>query len=221
MMEQPNLIKRPILIRGSKVTFGFNKDATSLRRREQHPHRHVRLELPLRQGHVERHLLPARSRAGAGRGKFDELAFYAEHFDTVEINSTFYGVPAAATTKRMGGTHARGFRILAEALPEVHAPGDVPQGLGPGSVEPRRRRTWTSSAARSIRWRPRASSARSSRSFRPASRTSPTRADTWSGCSSDSGTTSVAVELRHRSWSDDPAADVRPAGDVRRGVDAD
>ena len=27
MMEQPNLIKRPILIRGSKVVFGFNKDA--------------------------------------------------------------------------------------------------------------------------------------------------------------------------------------------------
>jgi arsenate reductase-like glutaredoxin family protein len=27
MVKQPNLIKRPILIRGSKVTFGFNKDA--------------------------------------------------------------------------------------------------------------------------------------------------------------------------------------------------
>ena len=27
MMEQPNLIKRPILIRGPKVTFGFNNDA--------------------------------------------------------------------------------------------------------------------------------------------------------------------------------------------------
>ena len=27
MMEQPNLIKRPILIQGSKVTFGFDKDA--------------------------------------------------------------------------------------------------------------------------------------------------------------------------------------------------
>ena len=26
MMEQPNLIKRPILIRGSRVVFGFNKD---------------------------------------------------------------------------------------------------------------------------------------------------------------------------------------------------
>ena len=32
-----------------------------------------------------------------GRGKFDELAFYAEHFDTVEINSTFYRIPSAAT----------------------------------------------------------------------------------------------------------------------------
>ena len=29
MMEQPNLIKRPILIKGSKVIFGFDKDAYS------------------------------------------------------------------------------------------------------------------------------------------------------------------------------------------------
>ena len=26
MMEQPNLIRRPILIRGSKVIFGFDKE---------------------------------------------------------------------------------------------------------------------------------------------------------------------------------------------------
>ena len=26
MMQQPNLIRRPILIRGSQVTFGFNKE---------------------------------------------------------------------------------------------------------------------------------------------------------------------------------------------------
>jgi uncharacterized protein YecE (DUF72 family) len=32
-----------------------------------------------------------------GRGKFDELRFYAEHFDTVEVNSTFYRVPSPAT----------------------------------------------------------------------------------------------------------------------------
>jgi arsenate reductase-like glutaredoxin family protein len=26
MMKNPNLIRRPILVRGSKVTFGFDKD---------------------------------------------------------------------------------------------------------------------------------------------------------------------------------------------------
>jgi arsenate reductase-like glutaredoxin family protein len=26
MVEQPNLIKRPVLVRGSQVIFGFNKD---------------------------------------------------------------------------------------------------------------------------------------------------------------------------------------------------
>ena len=32
MMEQPNLIRRPILIQGSKVIFGFDKDAYSRQR---------------------------------------------------------------------------------------------------------------------------------------------------------------------------------------------
>jgi uncharacterized protein YecE (DUF72 family) len=31
---------------------------------------------------------------------FDELAYYAEHFDTVEVNSTFYRVPEAAQVAR-------------------------------------------------------------------------------------------------------------------------
>jgi len=30
---------------------------------------------------------------------FDELAFYAEHFDTVEVNSTFYGQPRASVSR--------------------------------------------------------------------------------------------------------------------------
>src|SRR4051812_13364409 len=34
---------------------------------------------------------PSRGRSKA----FDELAFYAEHFNTVEVNSTFYGQPRA------------------------------------------------------------------------------------------------------------------------------
>ena len=35
-----------------------------------------------------------------GRPKgFDELAYYAEHFDTVEVNSTFYGQPRAEVSR--------------------------------------------------------------------------------------------------------------------------
>ena len=35
----------------------------------------------------------------AGTAGFDELRFYAEHFDTVEVNSTFYGQPRADVTR--------------------------------------------------------------------------------------------------------------------------
>jgi uncharacterized protein YecE (DUF72 family) len=41
----------------------------------------------------------APKRTAKGKGGFDDLAFYAEHFDTVEVNSSFYGVPTAQTTK--------------------------------------------------------------------------------------------------------------------------
>ncbi len=40
---------------------------------------------------------PGRSRKRTAG--FDDLAFYAEHFDTVEVNSTFYGVPTVQATK--------------------------------------------------------------------------------------------------------------------------
>jgi uncharacterized protein YecE (DUF72 family) len=36
---------------------------------------------------------PATRSKRAGTDRFDELRFYAEHFDTVEVNSTFYGQP--------------------------------------------------------------------------------------------------------------------------------
>jgi len=40
---------------------------------------------------------PAPGQRPRGSGKFDELRYYAEHFDTVEVNSSFYRVPSAAT----------------------------------------------------------------------------------------------------------------------------
>jgi uncharacterized protein YecE (DUF72 family) len=41
----------------------------------------------------------APKKTAKGKGGFDDLAFYAEHFDTVEVNSSFYGVPTVQTTK--------------------------------------------------------------------------------------------------------------------------
>ncbi|MBI4888925.1 MAG: DUF72 domain-containing protein [Acidobacteria bacterium] len=38
---------------------------------------------------------PATRSTRAGKGRFDELRYYGEHFDTVEVNSTFYGQPRA------------------------------------------------------------------------------------------------------------------------------
>jgi uncharacterized protein YecE (DUF72 family) len=47
-----------------------------------------------------------------GRPKgFDELSFYAEHFDTVEVNSTFYGQPRAEACRGWAERTPRGFEF--------------------------------------------------------------------------------------------------------------
>ena len=43
------------------------------------------------------------ARRPRGSPKFDDLAFYAEHFDTVEVNSTFYRVPTTEAVQKWAG----------------------------------------------------------------------------------------------------------------------
>ena len=51
---------------------------------------------------------PATRSKRAGTAGFDELRFYSDHFDTVEVNSTFYGQPSAnVTTGWVARTPAR------------------------------------------------------------------------------------------------------------------
>jgi uncharacterized protein YecE (DUF72 family) len=47
----------------------------------------------------------------AGTKNFDELRFYAEHFDTVEVNSTFYGQPRAEVTRAWAERTPNGFEF--------------------------------------------------------------------------------------------------------------
>ena len=50
------------------------------------------------------------SRSGGG-AKLDELAFYADHFDTVEVNSSFYRVPSPETTRSWARRTPPGFEF--------------------------------------------------------------------------------------------------------------
>src|SRR4051794_17791092 len=42
---------------------------------------------------------------------FDELAYYADHFDTVEVNNTFYGQPRAAVSRSWVRRTPHGFEF--------------------------------------------------------------------------------------------------------------
>jgi uncharacterized protein YecE (DUF72 family) len=66
--------------------------------------------------------VPPGHRSGRG-GSFDELRYYAEHFDTVEINSTFYGVPAPATARGWAERTPPGFEFSLKLFQKFTHPG--------------------------------------------------------------------------------------------------
>ena len=69
-----------------------------------------------------------RRAARAASGPATSCAFYAEHFDTVEVNSTFYRPPRRGHRAPLGGADAGRVRVLGQAVPEVHAPGMIGRG---------------------------------------------------------------------------------------------
>ena len=58
-----------------------------------------------------------------GAPRLDELTFYAEHFNTVEINSTFYGVPSVATAKGWAERTPPGFEFSLKLFQKFTHPG--------------------------------------------------------------------------------------------------
>src|SRR5687767_15847963 len=59
-----------------------------------------------------------------GRGKtFDELAYYAEHFNTVEVNSTFYGQPRPEVTRGWADRTPPGFEFSIKLYQKFTHPG--------------------------------------------------------------------------------------------------
>ena len=54
---------------------------------------------------------PATRSKRAGTNQFDELRFYSEHFDTVEVNTTFYGQPRHDVTRGWASRTGAGFEF--------------------------------------------------------------------------------------------------------------
>jgi uncharacterized protein YecE (DUF72 family) len=149
------------------------------------------------------------ARRPRGTPKFDELAFYAGHFDTVEVNSSFYRVPAAAAVRKWAERTPAGFEFSLKLYQKFTHPdmfakatGADPSTLGGRDVDEFRAAIEPLAGAGKLG----ALLAQFPASFKndaesrgylewllKAFRDYP-----------------MAVELRHRSWSDDPA----PAGQL-------
>jgi uncharacterized protein YecE (DUF72 family) len=143
---------------------------------------------------------PATSRGrrakGAGAPKFDELAYYAEHFDTVEINTTFYGQPKAAVAHTWADRTPAGFDFslkLYRALTHAETPG-VPS-LDLKAIDDYRRGIEPLASAAKI--------GALLAQFPPSFKQTSASQEYLDALLNGFRDYPVAVELRHRSWSDD------------------
>jgi uncharacterized protein YecE (DUF72 family) len=145
---------------------------------------------------------------------FDELSYYAEHFDTVEVNSTFYGQPKTSVTRGwvertpvgfefslklyQKFTHPKMFAKTARA--SAHVPEPLPDALlTPNQAD-------IDAFRRGID--PIASSGRLGAllaQFPPSFKDTPAAREFLAWLLRAFGEYPIAVELRHRSWSDNVA----------------
>jgi uncharacterized protein YecE (DUF72 family) len=145
---------------------------------------------------------------------FDELAFYAEHFNTVEVNSTFYGQPRGEVTRAWAErtpsnfefsvklyqkfTHPRMFaeRVAKSLLEAAESPDAIEALARPNAAD-------LDAFRRGID--PLAASGRLGAvlaQFPPSFKDTPASREYISDLLRSLHDYRVAVELRHRSWSD-------------------
>ena len=211
MMQQPNLIKRPILVRGTKVTFGFKKDEyeaddRAACRRAAHE---IRVgtsgwSYPSGQRHVERDLLSRSAGAAAPRHAEVRRARVLRRA-LRHRRSELVVLPGAdgGGGREVGGADAGRIRVLAEAVSEVHAPRHVREGDRRRPVTAGHRRTSTSSGPRSSRWLDAGKLGALLAQFPASFKNDPESRGYLEWLLKAFRDYPVAVELRHRSWSDD------------------
>jgi len=155
---------------------------------------------------------PASRSKRQGTADFDELRFYAGHFNTVEVNSTFYGQPRPEVTRSWVERTPPGFEFSLKLYQKFTHPKmfrDAVRARTPGAEGPML--DWLSEVTASDldEFRagidPLASAGRLGAllaQFPSSFKDSPASRDYLAGLLRAFGDYPLAVELRHRSWSD-------------------
>jgi uncharacterized protein YecE (DUF72 family) len=132
----------------------------------------------------------------------DELPFYAEHFDTVEVNSSFYGPPTAATARKWAERTPAGFEFALKLYqkfthPEMFAKATGKDAFDLGTADVDEFRRGIAPLADAGKLGPLVAQFPASFRADAASR------DYLAWLLDAFRDYAVAVELRHRSWSDE------------------
>ena len=159
---------------------------------------------------------PQRGGRGEARrsqaGGFDELTWYAEHFDVVEVNSSFYGPPTPATTKNWARKTPPGFEFCLKLYQKFTHPGmykkaalaDLPDQSA-GVLAGLARVTAADVGIFKDALEPLAAAGRLGAllaQFPPSFHDTPPNREYLDWLLTTFGEFSVAVELRHKTWSD-------------------
>jgi uncharacterized protein YecE (DUF72 family) len=149
-------------------------------------------------------------RGARGFRATDELAYYAEHFDTVEVNSSFYRPPTAAAAKRWVTETPRGFEFSVKLYQKFSHAVAIGRGPAPpadrpasGSVLPQTTPADLDAVRAGLD--PIASAGKLGAlliQFPPGFHDGPQARQYLADLLATFSDYPVAVELRHRSWSD-------------------
>jgi uncharacterized protein YecE (DUF72 family) len=131
--------------------------------------------------------------------RFDELAFYAERFNTVEINATFYGQPRASVTQGWVRRTPPGFDFAVKLYQKFTHPKLATDQSAISGVDVDAFRTGIEPLAAAGRLGPLLAQ------FPPSFKDSPDSREHLEWLLRTFAEYEIAVELRHRSWSDHAA----------------
>jgi len=146
---------------------------------------------------------PVAGKRPRGSGKFDELRFYAEHFNTVEVNSSFYRIPSVKTTKSWTDRTPKDFEFSLKLFQKFTHPEMFHKATGADPADLNQKDVDEFRAAMD----PIASAGKLGAllaQFPASFKNEPNTRGYLEWLLERFAEYDLAVELRHKSWSDDP-----------------